>query len=200
MTTSALRSAVFVAFILLGRAAAAQAADAAGNGRPDWLIDPSPYRARIETAPDGASATLTNGLIARRIRLSPNAATTAFDDLVSGASLIRAVKPEAYVTLDGKEFAIGGLSGPGVKNFLTAEAESALTADPNAFRSSGTSAGPVVAPFARIVRSKWTTDSRPWPPQGVGFSIRFSPPPGGPAVSASVDYELYDGLPLLAKT
>ena len=102
MTTSALRSAVFVAFILLGRAAAAQAADAAGNGRPDWLIEPSPYRARIETAPDGASATLTNGLIARRIRLSPNAATTAFDDLVSGASLIRAVKPEAYVTLDGK--------------------------------------------------------------------------------------------------
>ena len=76
---------------------------------PDWLVDPGQYRARLEVAADGATATLTNGLVTRRIRLLPDAATVALDDVVRGASLLRAVEPEATVTLDGRSFAIGGL-------------------------------------------------------------------------------------------
>ncbi|MDH4198549.1 MAG: alpha-galactosidase, partial [Candidatus Aminicenantes bacterium] len=43
--------------------------------------------------------------------------------------------------------------------------------------------------------------SAAWPPPGVSLRLDFEPPEGGPAgVSASMLYELYDGLPLLSKS
>lgn len=44
---------------------------------------------------------MTNGLIRRVWRLTPDAATVAFDDMMTGASLIRGVRPEAELELDG---------------------------------------------------------------------------------------------------
>jgi hypothetical protein len=166
---------------------------------PDWLVDPTPYRARIDVAADGSEVTLTNGLIARRIRLRGNAATVAFDDLVRGASLVRAVKPEAIVTLDGKVLAIGGLTGQRVRNFLTAEAEAALVADPAAFRCTGHTLEPIAAPFAWRPRREWLASQRSWPPPGKALALTFAPPEHGPRVLATITYELYDGLPLLGK-
>jgi hypothetical protein len=166
---------------------------------PDWLFDPSPYRARIEVAADGSSVTLSNGLIARRLRLQGNAATVAFDDLARGASLLRAVEPEATVTLDGKEYAIGGLVGQKVRNFLTAEAEAALVADPAAFRCTGHELRAVEAPFAWRPRREWLAQPGAWPPPGAALALTFAPPEGGPKVTATIVYELRDGLPLLTK-
>ncbi len=165
----------------------------------DWLLDASPYRARIEVAADASSVTLTNGLLARRLRLQPNAATVAFEDLVTGASLVRAVKPEAEVTIDGKHFAIGGLSGQRVRNFLTAAAEAALTSDPAALQCIGHEQRAVAAPFPWRQRREWLTAAATWPPAGVGLALKFAPPAGGPRVSATIIYELYDGIPLLMK-
>ena len=153
---------------------------------PDWLVDPTPYRARIDVAADGSEVTLTNGLIARRIRLRGNAATVGFDDLVRGASLVRAVKPEAVVTLDGVEFAIGGLTGQRVRNFLTAEAEAALVADPKAFRCTGHTLEPITAPFAWRPRREWVASPRAWPPPGKALALTFAPPEHGPRVLATI--------------
>ena len=55
-------------------------------------------------AADGAEweqeITLGNGLIRRVFRLAPNAAEVAFDNLLTGAALPRAVKPEAKAEPD----------------------------------------------------------------------------------------------------
>ena len=67
----------------------------AGAANPDWLIDPSPYRARVQVAPDRPELVLDNGLLRRVIRLEPNAATVSLENRISGESLIRGVKPEA---------------------------------------------------------------------------------------------------------
>ena len=167
--------------------------------QPDWLVDPAPYRARIETATDGHSVTLTNGLAARRLRLHGNAATVALDDLVRGASLVRAVKPEAEVVLDGKPFAIGGLVGQRVRNFLTADAEAALTADPAAFTLASREQRAIEAPFAWQPRREWLTRPAAWPPRGRALALTFAPPPGAPRVTATIVHEVYDGLPLFGK-
>lgn len=165
----------------------------------DWLVDPTPYSARVEIAADGSSATLTNGLIARRIRLQPDAATVAFDDLVTGNALVRAVKPEATVTLDGKEFALGGLTGQRVRNFLTAAVEASLAADPAAFRCTGYERRAIEAPFAWRPRAHWLSEAMPWPPRGTALALHFAAPAGAPAVRATIVYEIYDGIPLLGK-
>ncbi len=169
------------------------------RAQADWLVDPSPYRARLEVADDGHGVTLTNGLIARRIALRPDAATVAFDDLVGGASLLRAVGPEATVTLGGRSFAIGGLVDPGIKNYLSPAAEAALTADPAAFHLVGWEPRAIAAPFAWQPRTAWLATQRPWPPPGTALALHFAPPPGGPQVRATIVYELYDGIPLLTK-
>jgi hypothetical protein len=78
--------------------------------RADWLIDPGSYKAKIEQK-GTEEVVLTNGLVRRVLRLSPNVATVAFDNLSSGESLLRGVKPEARLTLNGKEYAVGGLTG-----------------------------------------------------------------------------------------
>ena len=60
---------------------------------------------------DGREVVLDNGLVRRVIRLAPNAATVAFENLMTGESIIRAVRPEASVVLDGVRYEVGGLRG-----------------------------------------------------------------------------------------
>ncbi len=59
-----------------------------------------------------------NGLVRRVFKLSPDAATVAFDNLMTGESILRSVRPEAQVELDGKKFDVGGLIGQPVQNYL----------------------------------------------------------------------------------
>ena len=68
----------------------------------DWLITPVKEPVRIEKRLDGKEIVLSNGLIRRTFRLQPNAVTVAYDNLMTGESIIRGVKPEAIVKLDGK--------------------------------------------------------------------------------------------------
>jgi hypothetical protein len=79
--------------------------------RVDWLLTPPKERATIKRSADGREVTMANGLIRRVWRLSPDAATFAFDALMTGASLIRGVKPEAELELDGHHYDVGGLVG-----------------------------------------------------------------------------------------
>ena len=90
-------------------------AQAAG---PDWLIDPAPYRATV--TPHASELVLENGLARRIIRLAPNAATIELQNLVTGEQLLRAIAPEARVTINGTEYAVGGLIGAPVANYIDA--------------------------------------------------------------------------------
>jgi hypothetical protein len=54
---------------------------------------------------------LENGLIRRTWRLEPDAATVGFDNLMTDQPVIRAVKPEAILTLNQVPVVVGGLTG-----------------------------------------------------------------------------------------
>ena len=81
-------------FVVVKLLASASLVPAASNPSGDWLIDPSPFKARVSVSKDGRQVELNNGLLRRVIRLQPNAATVALDGLASGESLLRGVKPE----------------------------------------------------------------------------------------------------------
>ena len=85
---------------------------------PDWLVDPSPYRARITSRDNGRELVLENGLIRRVLFLGSNAATVEFSSVTTGESWLRAVKPEATVEIDGKRFTVGSLHGQPNTAFL----------------------------------------------------------------------------------
>jgi len=169
-----------------------------GAPPPDWLIASLGERADVYRGADDHEIVLDNGLVRRVFRLQPGLATIALDSHVTGASLLRAVGPEALVTVDGREHRVGGLLGQPEQAYLRRSFLDQMTADPEAFACREFEVGTPAAPFewARVRHA----EDRPWPPSGVALTFRCaSPDPGLAGVGVSVHYELYDGLPVYAK-
>lgn len=151
---------------------------------PDWLVQVVPQSATVALSLDGKTLTLQNGLIRRTFRLTPDAATVGLEHLVTGEAFLRAVGPEALVTLDGKEWAVGGLIGQPNQAFLKPEWVAQLKANPEALHFTGYRTGKTAPRFP----------SAPAIP-GVALELSFA----GAGATVTVHYELYDGLPVLSK-
>ena len=166
----------------------------------DWLIDDAPFQAGVFRGAGSNELVLANGLLARTFRLAPNAATVGLDHLVTGEAIIRGVKPEATVEIDGRRYDIGGLKGQPNYAFLRPEWVDQLQADPAAFRFVGFEIGKPVERFA-WKRLRHHAPNMSWPPAGVALRFDFAGPPGRPGegIRVSVHYELYDGLPCFSK-
>ena len=168
----------------------------------DWLIDPSPHKATATLSPDSRTLTLSNGLIRRTFRLGPNAATVGLDLPTTGQSVIRGVKPEAMLGINGKLHPVGGLIGQPNLAFLRPEWIDQLRADPAAFRFTGHTIG---KPAERLAWKKVRHHAKgtQWPPPGVALRLDFSAPPDAPTdiakLKVSIHYELYDGVPCYSK-
>ncbi len=166
--------------------------------KPDWLISPESYKARIFLTDSGRSLELTNGLIRRVIRLHPNAATIRFENLMTGASLIRAVRPVALLTLDGTRYHVGGLLGQVEQAYLRPEWVPALKNDPQALQLVRTEIGPI-RPRMTWKPRRWCP-SCVWPPKGKEVRLFFKFPSGKyPSLTVVVHEALYDGIPLVSK-
>jgi hypothetical protein len=174
----------------------------AGSAGPsaagDWLVTPVSVKAAVHLIPDRHEVVLENGLLRRTFRIAPNAATVGYDNLMTGEAVLRGVKPEAQLTLEGVHCDVGGLQGQPDYAYLLPEWLDALTADSHSFQ------------FVRLETGKtqerfpWKRQTRvadlPWPPPGVSLTLHFVPSVGTlPGLQVAVHYELYDGLPLLAK-
>ena len=157
----------------------------------DWLVSGAAHPAQVTRS--GRDLTLSNGLIERTWRLEPNAATVRFDNRITGQSMLRGVKPEAELELNGKKYAVGGLAGQPDYAYLRPDWLEQMTAPAGAFRFTRYETGRTTARFAY-------SGKQPWPPPGVSLTLHFAPPDGGPAgVELQVHYEIYDGLPLISK-
>ena len=165
----------------------------------DWLIDAAPFVARVTPSADGREVELANGLVRRVIRLRPDAATVALDDLMTGQSLLRSVRPESQVELDGKKYDVGGLAGQPIQNYLSPAWVDGLTAEPSAFHYAGMKIGRTEPRFEWKKRREWLTADPSWPPPGASLTLEFDAPASVGTVTVEVHYEIYDGLPLLAK-
>jgi hypothetical protein len=182
----------------LAKLAVERSTDHQSHPETDWLIRPPQEHAVVVRSADGKEIVLTNGLIRRAFRIAPNAATVACDNLMTGASMLRAVKPEAILEIDGKTYPVGGLIGQPDLAYLRSDWIDAMRSDPQAFRFTGFEMGKTRErfPWKRVRHSA----DLPWPAPGVSLALHFAPPAGIlPGVTATVHYELYDGLPLLAK-
>jgi hypothetical protein len=164
----------------------------------DWLVKPIREPVRVEKRLDDKEIVLSNGLLSRTFRLRPNAATVAYDNLMTGESIIRGVKPEAVVVLDGKTYEVGGLQGQIEYAYLQVEWPDSMTDNPDAFKFKSMETGPTKERFA-WKRERYSADL-PWPPPGKSLTFHFEPPGEElEGVVLSIHYEMYEGIPLLAK-
>jgi hypothetical protein len=199
-----------------------------GTQQDDWLVG---ERAPLNTTArllqlNRATVALSNGLVARVFTLSPEWSTW---DIVSAGrgSALRAPAPEAVVTLDAREYAVGGLA-------LDTNASAGFASCKHSSRDNWYPAGqqaqacptgwwnrslPLLGPDAKGFRYASHTISAPaapfpwrparhaphtaWPPLGLHLAVNFTAPPSAPPehsrVIITVHYELLDGVPLISK-
>ena len=164
----------------------------------DWLVMQIKEPVKIEKRLDGREIVLSNGLISRTFRLAPNAATVAYDNLMRGESIIRGVKPEAIVELDGQKYEVGGLQGQVEYAYLLPEWIDSLSSNPDAFMFRSFDVGKIEKRF-EWNRKRYSSSTN-WPPSGKTLNLHFDPPGGKlKGLTLSVHYEMYRGIPLLAK-
>ena len=167
--------------------------------KKDWLLDNSQYKAGVFIGDSETEIILSNGLIRRAFKLSPNATTIAFENITSGESIIRGIKPEAEITINNIEYNIGGLTGQPNYAFLKKEWIDTLKADPNGFQFTAYKIGDIQAPF-KWKQVRHFDENTKWPPKGVHLQMDFELPIKlNLHIKVSIHYELYDGLPVLAK-
>ncbi|WP_420320027.1 hypothetical protein [Flagellimonas sp.] len=143
------------------------------RAQTDWLIDGSSFTAEIKHT--GNEIEMSNGLIRRVFRITPNAATVRLDNLVTGESLLRGVKPEAVVKINGVNYEVGGLKGQPNYAFLKPEWLENMTADPSAMQYVGYEISEPKAPFEWKRVRNYAKGSE-WPPKGVHLRMDYAMP------------------------
>ena len=166
----------------------------------DYLIDASSFVAEVYRSENSQELILNNGLIRRTWRLAPNGACVGYDNLMNGQTMLRSVRPEARVTIDGQSYDVGGLTGQPDHAFLRPEWVDAMEPDPNAMRLIGFEVGEPAERFA-WGRRRHAAPGAAWPPQGVYLRMDYAMPEVAQTqeVIVSVHYEMYDGVPLMSK-
>lgn len=159
----------------------------------DWLTEPVPAKTRLYRDSEGASLVLANGLVARTFRVSNFLGTTSLLHLGTGEEHVRAVRPEAFVTIDGVSHPIGGASGQPNLGFLKPTWLSTMAPLPSPIAYKGYRIGPT-KPRMNWARPRHA-QNRPWPPPGKRLTLSFE----GSGLQVDVLYEMYDGLPALSK-
>ena len=168
------------------------------EAKPDWLLKPEAFKAKIEETSQGKSVILDNGLVRRTFRLVPDCATIDYQNLMTGEAVIRSVRPEAILVIDGKKIKVGGLKGQPDQAYILPQWLDSLTADPDAFHYSGYEKGETRPRFF-YPRKRWAED-RPCPPPGRSLTLHFKhASPELLGIRVDVHYEIYDGLPLIDK-
>ncbi len=161
----------------------------------DWLVQPFCQPASVEETNN--QLILDNGLIRRTFVTSPNFATVDYTNLITGSSLLRGIKPETVLTMNGHQFEVGGLKGQPDYAYLDLNWIPDLTSDHNAFQFCEYRVGEPEIRYPWVRRR--STASSVYPPEGVKLTVVFSPPPSVDSVQICVHYELYQGIPVLSK-
>ncbi|WP_341835284.1 alpha-galactosidase [Chitinophaga pollutisoli] len=183
--------------IILGVHLAAGTAD--GQTSParktDWLITPVTEKAKVMEK--GKDVTLSNGLVSRSFRISPNVACYDYVNLTNGQQLLRAVKPEARITVNGKTYNVGGLNGQQENAYLLPSWLDGFTAGANDFAYVRHQVSEL-KPRVQWTGKYWAANRKQATARQVDF-LYAGKAPGTEGLHVTVSYAIYDGLPLIAK-
>jgi len=163
----------------------------------DWLVKPVTIKAQVYKSSDGKDIILYNGLLKRTFRIQSNVACTDYKNMSNGQQLLRAVKPEAMLTINDKKYNVGGLYGQKENAYLLPEWVNNLTANKNDFQFQSYSVTDI-QPFLKWQSRTWASNTKQ--PKGKTLSFIYTSNIAElKGLIVTVHYELYDGIPLIVK-
>ncbi len=159
----------------------------------DWLIDNDDFKAKVFISSD--SFILYNGLVKRVFISEPNLACVDYKNLSNDQQLLRAIKPEAKIIINNKEYNVGGLHGQKENAYLLKSSIKNLVSDEKDFQLTGYSSGDL-KPFINWKPKGFAMNKNQ--PTGKALSFIFqSSLPELKNIIVEVEYEIYDGIPLI---
>lgn len=170
----------------------------------DWLIQTvdEPCRLQVKKSKDEMTSEfqLTNGLVSRTFYLADNIACVGYKNLSNGAEYLRAIKPEARVCIDSIWYEVGGLKEQPEMAYLLDSWYPQLEASQQAFTLQKVETG---LPLKRYPWTpKYNAVATDWPAKGLRVELTFVPTSSMTEVKdleVRVNYELYQGMPIMAK-
>ena len=166
------------------------------TAQKDYLVSEVKIPAQIYRTPDNKSLILHNGLVRREFRVTPNCATIGYKNVITGETYLRAISPEATVTIDGKKYEVGGLSGQVERAYLKKEWIADMWAESNAFVLKDFEIGKIVSRI-NWKNKRWALVDKK---DTQGISINFTYENAAlKGVIVKVHYNLYQGNPLISK-
>lgn len=164
------------------------------NDINDWLVDSKSRKAEVKIIND-KEIQISNGLVQRTFYLGPNAVCFDFTNLMTDSQLLRAVMPEAKVTLDGKTYRVGGLHGQKERAYFKKEWLKDLEASNEDFQYESMVVTEITPHFPTKTNF-WTSHQRDATGKKVTFQYSH---PAFQGLLVKIHYEIYDDLPLIAK-
>ncbi len=180
----------------------------------DWLINKINIKTNLYKQTND-QIVLSNGLISRTFSVSPNGATIGFENLQTNQSVIRSVRPEAYLTLNNINIEVGGLTGQPIHNYLLNDWIERLKRGPASLKLTDFSISQTEERFPWKKRSEWMSDDPVWPPPGKKLVMSYKAdhltldailkefPHKNidflKHITVKIHYEMYDGIPLICK-
>ncbi|MFI5137406.1 MAG: alpha-galactosidase [Sphingobacteriales bacterium] len=164
----------------------------------DWLINNKGFKAQVFTANDGKELVLYNGLLKRTFRITPNVACVDYENMSNGGQLLRAVKAEARLNINGRDYNIGGLYGQKENAYILPGELDKLKAGANDFQFVDYTINPI-SPYLNWETRFWMPIVPPASGKEISFRYKASAPELN-GLEVKVNYELYDGIPLIEKS
>jgi len=164
----------------------------------DWLVNPVKTKAQVFSSKDGKELVLYNGLVRRTFRITPNVACVDYQNLTNGRQLLRAVKAEARLTINGKNYNVGGLYGQKENAYLLPDKLDKLKAGANDFQFADYAIKPIT-PYLQWKTRFWMPPIKPASGKMITFRYKATAPELS-GLEVKVTYEIYDGIPLIVKS
>lgn len=162
----------------------------------DWLVYNVATPSQVLKGENGKEVILSNGLVSRTFRLTPNCATVDFKNLVTGESLLRGVGPEALLTMDGKEYGVGGLDGQVEYAYLKKSWLAHMWSPEGSFQVE-TFRVEDIKPRIKWKNKRWALAKKE-PLKGKELTFVYSHK-DLVGVKVEIHYNIYDGIPLISK-
>lgn len=162
----------------------------------DWLIDPSRFKAGVWAGEDGKSIVISNGLVARVFRLTPNLATVDIINQMTSESMLRAVSSEGELVINGKRLHLGGLDGQSERGYYKEEWLEQMTAKADSFIVEDFEVEENI-PTLKWARRRWALNKSLPTGKVLVFTLRGV----GEVKDLKVKlyYDIYDHIPLIRK-
>ncbi|HEY4324811.1 MAG TPA: alpha-galactosidase [Mucilaginibacter sp.] len=161
----------------------------------DWLVSNVQQKAGVYR--DEKNIIISNGLVKRTFRVQQNTACIDYSNMSSGQQLLRAVKPEAELVVDGKRYNVGGLYGQKENAYLLPEWVDGFKSNDNDFQFQSYEVADI-QPYLHWQPRGWALNTVQ--PSGKMLSFAYkSNVEDLKGLVVAVHYELYDNLPLIVK-